>query len=286
MTPANSGAAGLAEVIVFHPVDTISKRLMRNQSHISSASQLNAVVFQHHASGSLHRRFFTLFPGLGYAASYKILQRVHKYGGQPLIRDYLKEHHGPSFDQMFGDHNSKTMIHATAGSLVGVTEIIFLPLDVLKIKRQTNPQALNGRGIFSILREEGGGLYRGWSWTAARNALGSFALFGGCAAAKQYLFGLEDYNSATCTQNLVASGVGSCASIIVASPLDVVKTRLQSQGFGSKESGFRIVGRMARHEGPGSFFKALLPKILTTGPKITFSFWLAQTLTLAFTGER
>lgn len=67
-------------------------------------------------------------------------------------------------------------MHATAGSLVGIGEIVLLPLDVLKIKRQTNPEAFRGRGLFRIVADEGFGLYRGWGWTAARNAPGSFAV--------------------------------------------------------------------------------------------------------------
>jgi hypothetical protein len=61
-------------------------------------------------------------------------------------------------------------------SLIGIGEIVLLPLDVLKIKRQTNPEAFRGRGVVRIVRDEGFGLYRGWGWTAARNAPGSFAV--------------------------------------------------------------------------------------------------------------
>ena len=276
------GCAGIAELLVFHPVDTIAKRLMSNQNRITSSSQLNSVIFKSHASDPAVRRFFTLFPGLGYAAAYKILQRVYKYGGQPFVRDYLSDHHGGAFDQTFGRGNGKAMMHATAGSLIGIGEIVLLPLDVLKIKRQTNPEAFRGRGVLRIVADEGFGLYRGWGWTAARNAPGSFALFGGSAAAKQYLFKLEDYNSATWFQNFVASIAGSSASLIVSAPLDVVKTRIQNQNFEVKESGVKIIGRMARQEGPTAFFKGLVPKLLMTGPKLTFSFWLAQTLIPAF----
>jgi hypothetical protein len=61
-------------------------------------------------------------------------------------------------------------------SLIGIGEIVLLPLDVLKIKRQTNPEAFRGRGVLKIIKDEGFGLYRGWGWTAARNAPGSFAV--------------------------------------------------------------------------------------------------------------
>lgn len=67
-------------------------------------------------------------------------------------------------------------VSADGHSLIGIGEIVLLPLDVLKIKRQTNPEAFRGRGLFKIISDEGMGLYRGAGWTAARNAPGSFAV--------------------------------------------------------------------------------------------------------------
>ncbi|KAG9384728.1 Guanine nucleotide transporter [Pyrenophora tritici-repentis] len=268
--------------MVFHPVDTTAKRLMSNIGKIESASHLNKVVFRDAASASVSGRFLSLFPGLGYAAAYKILQRVYKFGGQPFVRDYLAQHHGGSFDRAFGKGNGKAIMHATAGSIIGIGEIVLLPLDVLKIKRQTNPEAFRGRGLIRIISDEGFGLYRGWGWTAARNAPGSFALFGGSAVAKEYLYKLTDYNSASWSQNFVASIAGASASLVVSAPLDVIKTRIQNRNFENPESGFRIVSNMMKHEGPTSFFKGLTPKLLMTGPKLVFSFWLAQTLIPAF----
>ena len=93
---------------------------------------------------------------------------------------------------------------------------------------------------------------------------------------------MEDYNKATWGQNFVASIAGSSSSILVSAPLDVIKTRIQNRNFEVKEGGWRIVANMAKNEGMMSFFKGLTPKLLMTGPKLTFSFWLAQTLIPAF----
>jgi len=277
-----AGCAGISELMIFHPVDTTAKRLMSNVGKIESASHLNKVVFKDMASASVPGRFLSLFPGLGYAAAYKVLQRVYKFGGQPFVRDYLARHHGDGFDRTFGKGKGKAIMHATAGSIVGIGEIVLLPLDVLKIKRQTNPEAFRGRGLVKIVSDEGFGLYRGWGWTAARNAPGSFALFGGSAVAKEFLFKLGDYNSASWSQNFVASIAGASASLLVSAPLDVIKTRIQNRNFDNPESGMRIVSNMVKHEGISSFFKGLTPKLLMTGPKLVFSFWLAQTLIPAF----
>ena len=277
-----SATAAVAELGIFHPVDTISKRLMSNHTRVTSLSQLNSVIFKSAADKPLTTRLLTLFPGLGYAAGYKVLQRVYKYGGQPVANDLLTANFAHTYDQLFGPRTGKAMLSATAGSMIGIGEIVLLPLDVLKIKRQTDPEAFRGRGFIRIIRDEGFGLYRGWGWTAARNAPGSFSLFGGSAFAKEYVLGLEDYSKATWGQNFVASIFGASASLIVSAPLDVIKTRIQNRNFDNPESGFKILKNMAKNEGITSFFKGLMPKLLTTGPKLVFSFALAQSLIPAF----
>lgn len=88
---------------------------MSNQTRITSTSRLNEVIFKEKSSAPLGSRMFSLFPGLGYAAAYKILQRVYKYGGQPFVKDYLAANHGDFFDRTFGKNNGKAMMHAFAG---------------------------------------------------------------------------------------------------------------------------------------------------------------------------
>ena len=56
----------------------------------------------------------SLFPGLGFGAGYKILQRVYKYGGQPYLREHIDHNFGVAFRDAFGQKTGKTMIAATA----------------------------------------------------------------------------------------------------------------------------------------------------------------------------
>lgn len=140
-----------------------------------------------------------------------------------------------------------------------------------------NPEAFRGRGVLRIFLEEGTSLYRGWGWTMARNAPGSFAvypfiftrlvyllflqLFGGSAATKEYILGVTDYSKATWTQNFIASVVGAAASITIAAPLDTVKTRIQNANFEQKVPGVTVVRDLIRNEGMSAFFKGLTPKV-------------------------
>jgi len=250
---------------------------MSNKNKVTF-STLSPVIFKDYAAASLPRKLLSLFPGLGYAAGYKVTQRIYKYGGQPFFNDILRANYKTGFTNTFGERKGKLMMQATAGSLTGIGEVVLLPLDALKIKRQVNPEAFRGRGAIRIFMEEGTTLYRGWGWTIARNAPGSFALFGASAVTKDYMFGLTDYSKATWSQNFVASIAGAFASITVAAPLDTVKTRIQNANFESKVSGMTVVRELVRNEGASALFKGLTPKILVVGPKLVFSYTLAQSL--------
>ena len=46
------------------------------------------------------------------------------------------------------------MISAVSGSLIGIGEIALLPLDILKIKSQVNPEALSNKGIIDLVKKE------------------------------------------------------------------------------------------------------------------------------------
>jgi Mitochondrial carrier protein len=286
-----STVAGISELILFHPVDTIAKRLMTNETRLvvagsasASVSNINQAIFRDAAGGSIPMKVGSLFPGIGFGATYKILQRIYKFGGQPVVRDWMTKRYGHDFDSSFGTKLGKTILSATAGSLIGIGEVILLPLDALKIKAQTAPEQLKGRGVLEIFAKEGFGLYRGAGWTIARNAPGSFALFGGNAACKSFM-GLNESQPATWTQDAIASCVGATASIAIAQPLDVIKTRVQHRPFNSPESGASIIVNLVQKEGIGAFFKGLVPKILVVGPKLVFSFTIAQHTIAYFTNK-
>jgi hypothetical protein len=88
-----------------------------------------------------------------------------------------------------------------------------------------------------------------------RNAAGSFALFGGNSLAKEQLLHLDDPKHASFMQNFVSSTVGAVMSLLVSSPMDVVKTRIQADHFGKRNSAIRVAGEMLTKEGIRSFYK-------------------------------
>lgn len=278
-----SACAGILEIGLFYPIDTVAKRLMTNEAKSWSKNSLDRVVFNREFNKSFEvgvkptvsQRFRSLYPGLGFAAVYKVIQRMYRFGLQPTVFQMID-------DSAVGDAlgENKPLKNAVAGSLMGVGEVMLLPLDVLKIKAQTNPTALQGRGFFRIIAQEGiPSLYQGWAWTAIRNVPGSFALFGGNSFMKELLMEESQNGRATFMQNFLGSTFGSIFAIAISHPADVIKTRIQNRSFERPETGRQILRNMLTKEGPRAFVKGFSVKAIVVGPKLVFSFTVAQSLT-------
>ncbi|GLB35649.1 putative mitochondrial carrier [Lyophyllum shimeji] len=108
-------SGSVAELLIFHPVDTVAKRLMSNKA--------------------------------------KVAQRVYKFGGQPWFHDLINKHYKTSSRTRLGAEGEDDDA-GHRGSLTGIGEVVLLPLDALKIKRQVNPEAFRGRGVIRIFMEE------------------------------------------------------------------------------------------------------------------------------------
>lgn len=272
---AASGVAGGLELCLFHPLDTATKRLMTSKDQFS-VSNWRRVILQESEPLGVVGKIRSLTPGLSFGAAYKVTQRAYVWGGQPFVKEVLKKQFKPR------SKTGKTLCDGLAGSMMGIGEVALLPLNLLKIKAQTNPE-FRSHGVVSLLRQHSlGKLYAGWQWTVARNVPGSFALFGANAFVKEHVFGLDNHKDATFAQTTVSSTAGAVSSIIVACPFDVVKTRIQSGTFGN-QGGTKIMKNIMQQEGVGGLFKGAAPKVFAVGPKLVFSFTIAQSLMARFT---
>lgn len=78
-------------------------------------STLSPIILRDAANAPLAKRFLSLFPGLGYAAGYKVSQRIYKFGGQPWFNELITRHYKSNFTNTFGERKGKMMMQATAG---------------------------------------------------------------------------------------------------------------------------------------------------------------------------
>lgn len=282
--------AGVLEILLFHPVDTTAKRLMVDRRaarswRLGAEIALGKVAL----AAPLPHKLRAMYPGAGYAMCYKVLQRGLQYTVQPMVSKYLASRQREAFVACFGYKYHRVAEHAAAGCVTGFSEVVFLPIDSLKVRRQTGmPLSLSSSAqssLWGLVRSA----YRGGAWTAARNAVGSCAFFGSAAFTKEWVLQLEDYEAATLGQHFTASIVGAVLSILVACPCDIVKTRMQRQiGVAARGSpahdahrlgsGLQIAREIAAREGPSAFFKGWVPKCSVVAPKLMFTYTAANWL--------
>lgn len=80
------------------------------------------------------------------------------------------------------------------------------------------------------------------------------------------------------SENFISSCFGATMCVTISSPLDVIKTRIQRQSFDQHESGWTLARDLLRKEGIGAFFKGVLPKWVVVGPRLVFSYTVAQSI--------
>ncbi|KAJ3115157.1 hypothetical protein HK100_001448 [Physocladia obscura] len=310
---AGAAAAGFLELTLFHPMDTIGKRLIndRTRGNLDKAAQLpiRSIIFKNAAGSGIRKEIASLYPAFGFALLYKVLQRSLQFGIHPIINSHLRANFEGTVREKFGKRWTRSVIAGTGGMFIGCSEVLLLPLDALKVKAQTgvkvfettsqtnwvsldsrqqnqtmlqrkiSSQKMNAKNLIQNPRLLLN-LYRGGMWTAARNSIGCFALFGTSTFVKDNVYNLYDLNttsSATIPQLFTASLVGACASILVAAPLDVIKVRMQATSLNaSSVSGIKILTDLIANEGVAGLLKGTIPKLLSSAPKVTFSFTVAQ----------
>ncbi|KAI9328825.1 putative GGC1-protein of the mitochondrial carrier family [Obelidium mucronatum] len=299
-----AGFAGFLELFLFHPVDTVAKRLINDRSRTRTLGNIRQIVFKEAAGRGIVKEIASLYPAFGWAVGYKIMQRSLQFGMHPIINTHLRAQYEPRVRDQVGSKWARTVIAATGGVLIGCTEVLLLPLDALKVKGQTgvglfkteskfislNTPSNNNSTKSSTTTSKGSliqnprlllNLYRGWSWTAARNSFGCIALFGTSTYIKDNVFHLYDPSApaATLSQHFAASLSGAVASIVIAAPIDVIKVRMQATSLNEASlSGWVVLKDLIRNEGPSALVKGVVPKVIAAAPKVTFSFTIAQWL--------
>ena len=96
---------------------------------------------------------------------------MYGYGGQPILRENIEK----IFDNK--TRKDRIFLEWACGASVGLGETVFMPFDLLKVKKQTNSETFGNRSIFKIIKEERiTDYFKGATITLARNftAMGNF----------------------------------------------------------------------------------------------------------------
>ena len=236
---AAGATAGAAVETALYPIDTLKTRLQAAKG--SGAPMLWKGLYK-----GLAGNIFGVIPASAiFMGVYEPMKRyVAEQGGSPLAAQF-----------------AAATLAGTAASLVRV------PTEVVKQRMQMGQFSSATAAVKAILRSEGlrKGLYAGY---------GSFMLRDLPFDAIEFI-AYEQARSAwraAASRELNAaetSAVGALAGVataVLTTPLDVIKTRLMTQGAGGAYKGVVDCAlRIAREEGPAAFFKGVGPRVTWIG---------------------
>ncbi|XP_066444439.1 dicarboxylate carrier SLC25A8 [Eleutherodactylus coqui] len=160
-----------------------------------------------------------------------------------------------------------------AGCTTGAMAVaIAQPTDVVKVRFQAQANTSNCRrykgtmdAYKTIAKEEGmRGLWKGTAPNITRNALVNCTELVTYDLIKDALMDSNLMSDNLPCHFTSAFGAGFCTTVI-ASPVDVVKTRYMNSAKGQYQSALNCAITMLRKEGPRAFYKGFMPSFLRLG---------------------
>lgn len=272
-----SGAVGL---VVGHPLDTVKVRLQTQAVYRG--------IFDCVAKTYKHEGFRGFFKGMSFPVVSVAISNAVTFGSYTNALDYLTRSGHNNSDQ--SKQSSLTTVFV-AGCFSGITQLfVSAPIDLVKVRlqNQTKSGGNKYRGpihcIAVILREDGvKGLFRGIWALALRDVpcLGLYFLPYELICRMLTEKGKQPGNTAV----LLAGGVAGVVTWACATPMDVVKARLQMCGGGGRMySGvLNCITVSVREEGMRVFFKGLLLNSVRAFPVNAVTFLSFEMLLRAMT---
>ena len=273
-----SVSSAILETLTFHPFDTAARRVMASSEILSNKQDIKRIILTKNYS------YTSLYRGSFYAAIYRIQQRTFHFLVQPITTLYLHDYLKDKLSSTCSLSTSIALTNGISGAIVGAAEGLIAPFDILRLKKQTNIRVFKYRNLYTILKQEKlRSLYKGVSWTIARNVPGAFTLFSTISYVKSSIFGLDNIQQrANIKQNFIASTIGAITTLLIANPIDVIKVRVQNKPFNANISGISIIKELIQKEGILAFYKGFTIKLSLIAPRLIFTYTIATYLTQYF----
>lgn len=173
---------------------------------------------------------------------------------------------------------------------------VYIPFDIVKQRMQLNSERYPGtfRGMVTIAKTDGlRGLWTGFVPTITRDAFFAATLFGSYEYFKSTYRGYVGRKLGT-GENLVLGGAAGVISAATTCPLDVIKTRIQTQEAGVtfvRADGTPVTVRyngyvdaatkVVRMEGWKALYKGVVPRVGWIGPNSAVTFAVYEALRTA-----
>ncbi|KAF2467458.1 mitochondrial 2-oxodicarboxylate carrier protein-like protein [Lindgomyces ingoldianus] len=268
---AAGAVAGISEIVARYPLDVVKTRIQL---------QHGKSIDGHGYSGVLDC-FRKIIKNEGVARLYRgitapILMEVPKRA----IKFSSNDTFAPLYQRLFNAPSLTQPLAILTGASAGATEsLVVVPFELLKIRLQDKTSASRYSGLLDclvkVVRHEGPlALYNGFEATLWRHIVWNAGYFGCIFQVRAQLPQPESSQNPKVQKmvnDLAAGFVGGVVGTTFNTPLDVVKSRIQSvakvEGVRAKyEWAWPSLAVVAREEGFMALYKGYVAKILRFGP--------------------
>ncbi|PSN62981.1 mitochondrial 2-oxodicarboxylate carrier protein-like protein [Corynespora cassiicola Philippines] len=268
---AAGAVAGISEILVMYPLDVVKTRIQLQHGRSSDGRGYNGVVncfrkiVQHEGVAKLYR-------GITAPIFMEVPKRAIKFSSNDAF--------GPLYRRAFQMEKMTQPLAVLTGASAGAVEsLVVVPFELLKIRLQDKASASRYTGLLDclvkVVRQEGPlALYNGFEATLWRHIVWNAGYFGCIFQVRAQLpdpLKFANPKSQKTINDLAAGFIGGVVGTTLNTPLDVVKSRIQSvartEGVRSKyEWAWPSLGIIAREEGARALYKGYVAKILRFGP--------------------
>ncbi|KAG5269551.1 hypothetical protein AALO_G00203300 [Alosa alosa] len=262
-----AGAAGCIADLVTYPLDTAKVRLqIQGESRSSDAKKGHKYrgVF-----GTLATMAKTEGPRSMYNGLVAGLQRQMSFASVSIgLYDWMKQFYNGGSDHV------TISTRLLAGCTTGALAVAFAqPTDVVKVRFQAQVRGADGSKRYNgtmdayktIARDEGvKGLWKGCMPNIARNCIVNCAELVTYDIIKELILKYDIMSDNLPCHFTAGFAAGFCTTV-VASPVDVVKTRFMNSANGQYRGTLNCAFIMLKKEGPTAFYKGFVPAFLRLG---------------------
>ncbi|XP_064206944.1 dicarboxylate carrier SLC25A8-like [Anguilla rostrata] len=262
-----AGTAGCIADLITFPLDTAKVRL-QIQGEAKAVDGAKGVKYRG-VFGTIATMVRTEGPRSLYNGLVAGLQRQMSFASVRIgLYDSMKQFYTR------GSENASIVSRLMAGCTTGAMAVaIAQPTDVVKVRFQAQVRPADGVKRYNgtmdayrtIARDEGiRGLWKGCMPNITRNAIVNCAELVTYDIIKELILKYDLMTDNLPCHFTAAFGAGWCTTI-VASPVDVVKTRFMNSTPGQYSNAINCAVTMLTKEGPTAFYKGFMPSFLRLG---------------------
>ncbi|RKP21181.1 mitochondrial carrier [Rozella allomycis CSF55] len=263
--------AGAIGATIVYPIDLVKTR-MQNQRSIKGAEVLYRNSLDCFFKVVKNEGPLGLYRGLGPQLVGVAPEKAIKLTMNDFMRSILKK----------DDGSISLLAEIISGGTAGASQVIFTnPLEIVKIRLQVQgelakSQGISRQGAIKIVRQLGfRGLYKGASACLLRDIPFSAIYFPAYSNIKRKIFKEGNEGKKLSPIELLVSGaLAGMPAAYLATPADVIKTRIQVEARKGQQvyTGIRdAIQKILNEEGLKAFFKGGPARVLRSSPQFGFT---------------